>query len=141
MFLNDFFKDIRKEINKLLGKGMLNIYLKVTIEKKGRTQTFDFLTLKSLSTGQFLESSNSRTYHRIFKLLVAILNSEVCEPNCVWLFCYFCFERNYDVLKSRSPCFLLNKMISLIKMRRNRKFYTQLKRDKPCALARIRIAK
>ena len=75
MFLNDFFKDIRKEINKLLGKGILNIYLKVTIEKKGRTQTFDFLTLKSLSTGQFLESSNSRTYHRIFKLLVAILNS------------------------------------------------------------------
>ena len=47
MFLNDFFKDIRKEINKLLGKGMLNIYLKVTIEKKGRTHPFDFLTLKS----------------------------------------------------------------------------------------------
>ena len=70
MFLNDFFKDIRKEINKLLAKGILNIYLKVTIEKKGRTQTFDFLILKSLSTGQFLESSNSRRYHRIFKLLL-----------------------------------------------------------------------
>ena len=34
MFLNDFFKEIRKEINKLLGKGILNIYLKVTIEKR-----------------------------------------------------------------------------------------------------------
>ena len=28
---------------------------------------------------------------------------------CVWLFCYFNFGRNYDVLKSQSPCILLNK--------------------------------
>ena len=26
---------------------------------------------------------------------------------CIWLFYYFNFERNYDVLKSKSPCFLL----------------------------------
>ena len=29
--------------------------------------------------------------------------------NCVWLFYYFSFERNYDVLKSKSPCIFLNK--------------------------------
>ena len=28
--------------------------------------------------------------------------------NCVWLFYYFNFERSYDVLNSKSPCFLLN---------------------------------
>ena len=30
----------------------------------------------------------------------------------VWLFHYFYFERNYDVLKSTSPCILLNKSIN-----------------------------
>ena len=31
--------------------------------------------------------------------------------NCVWLFYYFNFERNYDALKLKSPCILLNKNI------------------------------
>ena len=44
----------RKEINRLLSKGMSNIYLKVTIEEKnGHFQNFDFLGLKNLSPGQF----------------------------------------------------------------------------------------
>ena len=42
-----------KEINWLISKGMLNIYLKVTIEKKWHSQNFDFLSLKNLSSGQF----------------------------------------------------------------------------------------
>ena len=54
---------IRKERNRLLNKGMSNIYLKVTIENDGRSQNFDFLSLKNLSAGQFLESSNSHRYH------------------------------------------------------------------------------
>ena len=33
----------------------------------------------------------------------------------MWLFYYFCFERNYDFLKSKSPCFLLNKNINFDK--------------------------
>ena len=33
----------------------------------------------------------------------------------MWLFFDFYFERNYDVLKSKSPCFLLNKNISFNK--------------------------
>ena len=35
---------------------MSNVYLKVTIEKKGRTQNFDFKSLKSSSPGQFCGS-------------------------------------------------------------------------------------
>ena len=42
-----------KEIYRLLSKGISNIYLKVTIEKKWRTQNFDFLNLKSSSSGEF----------------------------------------------------------------------------------------
>ena len=49
---------LRKEINRLLSKGISNIYLQVTIEKN-----FDFLSLKSLSAGQFLGNSNIRRYH------------------------------------------------------------------------------
>ena len=33
----------------------------------------------------------------------------------MWLFCYFNFERNYDILKSKSVCFLLNKNINFNK--------------------------
>ena len=45
-----------------------------------------------------------------------------CESKTVWLFYYFYFTRNYDVLKSRSLCFLLNKNISFKKTRRNREW-------------------
>ena len=43
------------------------------------------------------------------KLLVATLKLEVLHQNSVWLFYYFNFKRNYDVLKSKSTCILLNK--------------------------------
>ena len=33
----------------------------------------------------------------------------------MWFFCYFNFERIYDVLKSKSPCILLNKNIDFNK--------------------------
>ena len=59
-----FFSSI-KWVNKLVSKGMSNIYVKVTIEK------IDFRSLKNLSLGQLLESSNSSRYHWIKKLPVA----------------------------------------------------------------------
>ena len=31
------------------------------------------------------------------------------------LFCYFTFERNYDVLKSKNPCILLNQNMNFNK--------------------------
>ena len=51
-----------KGINRLISKGMSNIYLKVTIEKNWPSQNFDFLSLRDLSPGQFSGSSNSRRY-------------------------------------------------------------------------------
>ena len=39
----------------------------------------------------------------------------VWEQNSVWFFCYFNFEKNYDVLKSKKPCILLNKNITFNK--------------------------
>ena len=48
-----------------------NIVLNVTIGKKWRCQNFGFLTLKYLSPGPFLGSSNSHRYNWILKLLVA----------------------------------------------------------------------
>ena len=33
----------------------------------------------------------------------------------MWIFYYFNFERNYDILKSNSPCILLNKIINFNK--------------------------
>lgn len=59
-----------KGVNKLISKGMKNIYVKVTVEKTWLSQNFDLVSLKHLSPGQFLESSNSRRYHWILKLLV-----------------------------------------------------------------------
>ena len=58
-------------INRLINKGMSNISLKVTIEKNWRSQNYNFLSLKRLSPGQFLGSSNSPRYHWILKLPVA----------------------------------------------------------------------
>ena len=60
---------LRKETNRLLNKGMSNIYLKVTIEKEWHAQNFDLSSLTKPSPGQSLGSSNSCRYHRIFKLL------------------------------------------------------------------------
>ena len=50
-----FFNSV-KEINGLLSKRMSDIYLKATIEKNWRSQNFDFLSLKNMPLGQFLES-------------------------------------------------------------------------------------
>ena len=73
MFFNSIkeINRLRKDINRLLGKGMSNIHLKVTIEKNWHAQNFDFLSLKSSPPVQFFGSSNSRRSHWIIKLLVA----------------------------------------------------------------------
>ena len=61
---------VKKRNNRLLSKGMSNIYSKVNIEKNWRSQNFDFLSLKNSFSGQLLGSSNSRRYHIILKLLI-----------------------------------------------------------------------
>ena len=56
---------LKKEVNRVFSKGMSNINLKVTIEKKWRTPNLDFLILKSSSTnkGRFLGNLNLRRYY------------------------------------------------------------------------------
>ena len=133
MFLM-FFSSV-KETNWLISKRILNIYLNVTIEKNYRSQItndFGFPSLKNLSTGQFLESSNSRRLN--FQIFCCNLNIRVLEQNCVWLFNYFNSERNYDVFKSKSPCIVLNKNMHFNKNE------TKSKRDEPCVSAHTRIA-
>ena len=94
MFFNSIkeINRLRKEINRLLSNIMSNIYLKLLLR---RSQNFDFLGLKNLSLLQ--------------------LQSEVWEKICVWFFYYFNFEWKYDVLKSKSPCILLNKITNVNK--------------------------
>ena len=46
-----------------------------------------------------------------FKTSCCNLKIEVRQQNCVWLFYYCNFEGNYDVLKSKVLCILLNKNI------------------------------
>ena len=96
-----FFSSI-KGINRLISKGMSNIYLKVTISKNWRSQNFDFLSLKSFLliflSFSVLGSSNSRR-HWLLKLSVATQKLEVLDQDCVWLLDNFNFEKNYDVLK------------------------------------------
>ena len=47
-------KQLKKKVNALSSKGVSNMCLKVTIEKKWRTQNPNFLSLKYSSPGQFL---------------------------------------------------------------------------------------
>ena len=90
---------LRKEINRNVkgmrigtsNKGMSNIYLKVTIE------TFSKLRFSGFK--KFVTRS-------VFGELQLM---EISLQNCVWLFYYFNFERNYGLLKLKSPCILLNK--------------------------------
>ena len=76
---------------------MTNIYWKLTIEKKWRAQNFDFLSFKSSSPGQFLESSNPRRYW-IFKFLFATVKSEIWEQTLAWIFHHFNIGRIYNIL-------------------------------------------
>ena len=69
MFFNSVKKinRLRKEINRLVRRGMSNVLLKVAIENSWRSQNIDFLGLKNLWPGQFWRAST----HWILKLFVA----------------------------------------------------------------------
>ena len=80
-----------------------------------------------------------------FKTSYCNFKNRGLEQNYVWFFCYFNFERNYDVLKSKSPCILLNKNKALITTKRNQKWkipHTILERRTLCfSPYKIRILK
>ena len=55
-----------KEMNRLLSKKMLSIYLKVTIEETNwGSQNFDYLDLKNLSLCQFSGAPTDSSYWRM----------------------------------------------------------------------------
>ena len=104
-----FFSSV-KEINRLISRGMPNMYLKVTIEQNWR-----FLSLKNSSPGQFLVSFNPRS-HWILELLITSWNSEVLKQERVWICHHFNFKWNYDVLKSKSPWFFVQQKYNFNKI-------------------------
>ena len=95
---------------------MSNIYLKVS------TETFSkpwFFGLKKFVTRSVFGKLQVTQRSLNFKTSCCNLKSEVWEQNYMRLFYYFNFERNYDVLKSKSPCILLNKNINFNKSETN----------------------
>ena len=120
MFFNSIkeMNSLRKEINRLLSRGTSNIFAWKFLLRKSVV----LKSLKGSSPGLFLGSSNSRRCHRILKTFIATWKWEIWEQNCEWLFHYFNFERNSEVLKSKSPCFLLKKNTNFNKTRRNGKW-------------------
>ena len=89
---------------------MSNIYLKVNIET---FQNFDFQRV-FLSPGQFWGAPTHTDIIDFWNFLLQ-LKSQTSGSKTVCLFYYFNFERSYDVLKSQSPCILLNKNMNFNK--------------------------
>ena len=58
----------------------------------------------------------------------------------MWLFYYFNFQTNYDVLKSKSPCILLNKNIKFSKNETESKKENPAQFYEPCSSTHMRIA-
>ena len=100
---------LKKYINRLLSKGMSNIYLKVTIE------TFSKLRFSGF------EKFVTRSVFRDLQLTQISLHFKTCRCNLKMrdLGAKLCvvrnFARNYGVLKLKSPCILLNKNINFNK--------------------------
>ena len=67
-----FFSSI-KRITRVISKGMSNIYLEVTIDKKLTFLNFSSQSLKNMTLGPILGSCKSRSYHGISRYLFEII--------------------------------------------------------------------
>ena len=102
-----FFSSI-KEINRLMNKGMSNIYLKITIEKNWLSR--NFVSRSVFGEHQLMQiSQNFKTSCCNLKI------RDLGTKQCVEKFYYFNFERNYDVFKLKRPYILLTKNINFNK--------------------------
>ena len=90
-----------------MSKGMSNKYLKVTIETFSKlrfSKSKKFVSRSVFGEFQLTQILNFKT--SCYNLKIRGLGAKLF----VWLlYYYFNFERNYDVLKSKCPCILLNK--------------------------------
>ena len=89
---------------------MSNIYLKVTIETFSK---LSFSRFKNFFTRSVFKELQLKQILMNFKNTCS--NLKISGHICAWHFYYFNFERNYDVLKSKSLCILLNKNINFNK--------------------------
>ena len=105
----------KSEINGLLSKGMSSIYLKVTVEKKWRTQNSNFLSSKSSFPGQFLGSSNSCGYHWLLKLLVENLKIRGLVAKLCLAFLLFLFWKELWSFNVKESMLFVNKNIKFNK--------------------------
>ena len=101
-----------KEAKRLLSKGMSNINLTVNIK-----------TFSKLWFSGFKKFANGSVFGEMISLIfktsccnskIRGLGAKMCMVFFFFFFFFF-FEKNYDVLKSKSPCNLLNKNINFNK--------------------------
>ena len=105
--LMDILLSSFKEINRLISKGMLYIYLKVTNEKNWRSQNFDFPSLKNSSSNQFLRSS--RRHHWILKLPFCNLKIRSLGAKACVAFLLFWFWKELLHIKFRDSMLFVEK--------------------------------
>ena len=113
-----------KEINRLVSKGISIIYVNNSLRKTDPLKIFyfDWFDASKKITKNFLAILNSNSDHWTLNVLVATKKSEFWERKLAWLFYYFEYDVlngvlnmkfwNYDVLKSKSLCFFLNKNVN-----------------------------
>ena len=100
---------LRKEVNRLLSKGMPNIYLKVAIKKKWRTQNFKFVCRSVFGELQLTQIiSNYPTSS--CNLKIRGLNAKLCVA-----FPLFLFWKELWRFKVKESMFLLNKNMNFNK--------------------------
>ena len=80
---------LRKNIYWSLGKGMSNIYLKVTIEIFSNLRLSGFKKFFNKSIFEELQLTQISVN---FKPSCCNLKSDVWKQNYLWLFCYFNFQ-------------------------------------------------
>ena len=96
-----------KEIKNLINKRVSNLLLRKThLPKFWLVQVWE-IRLQVSFWGAPTHAHIAEFYNFLLQLKI-----QVWKQKRVWPFYWFTFERNYDVLKSKNPCFLSNKKLN-----------------------------
>ena len=111
------FFSLIKGTNKLISKGISNIYLKALLLKylmfsKLRFPEFRKFALRSVLGELQLKQTSLNFKNSCYNLKIRGLRAKIFAA-----FLLFNFERNYDVLKPKSTCILLHKNINSDKIK------------------------